>query len=66
VRYEQGLKNRLTGDGFGESFVQVLSEQGREGWDLKDVVWETGLQAIFIFSREIANRPLAKVGASVA
>ena len=54
VQYEQGLGKRLSGDDFGESFLRVLSEQGEEGWDLKDVIRESGMHALSIFSREVA------------
>ena len=54
VQYEQGLGKRLSGDDFGESFLRVLSEQGEEGWDLKDVIRESGMHALLIFSREVA------------
>jgi hypothetical protein len=54
VKYEQGLGNRLSGDDFGESFLRVLAEHGQDGWDLKDVIRESGMQAILIFSREVA------------
>ena len=53
VRYHPGLSKRLTGDDFDESFVQVLSEQGQEGWDLKQVIRESGLETLLIFSREV-------------
>jgi Domain of unknown function (DUF4177) len=54
VRYEQGLLKRLSGDDFGESFLRVLSEQGQEGWDLKEIIRESGMEALLIFSREAA------------
>ncbi len=54
VRYEQGLFKRISGDDFGESFEKLLSEQGQEGWDLKDIIRESGMHAILIFSREAA------------
>jgi len=54
VKYEPGLAKRLSGDDFGEGFTQVLSEQGQEGWDLKAVIRESGLQSLLIFSREAA------------
>lgn len=54
VKYDQSLGERLSGDDFGERFLQVLSEQGREGWDLKDVIRESGIHALLIFSREAA------------
>ena len=54
VQYEQGLRKRVSGDDFGESFLRVLSEQGEEGWDLKDVIRESGMHALLIFSREVA------------
>jgi|WetSurMetagenome_2_1015567.scaffolds.fasta_scaffold372256_1 hypothetical protein len=52
VRYEPGLGKRITGDDFGEGFLKVLSENGRDGWDLKTIVREHGLQTLLIFSRE--------------
>lgn len=54
VRYEQGLLKRLSGDDFGESFLRVLSENGQEGWDLKEIIRESGMEALLIFSREAA------------
>jgi len=54
VRYEQGLLSRLSGDDFGESFLRVLSEQGQAGWDLKEVIRESGMETLLIFSREAA------------
>ena len=54
VKYEQGIGKRLSGDDFGESFLRVLSAHGQEGWDLKDVVRESGMQALLIFGREVA------------
>ena len=51
--YAPSLCKRLTGDDFGEDFLKVLSDNGREGWDLKSVVRDTGLQTLLIFSREL-------------
>jgi hypothetical protein len=56
VRYEPGLGKRLSGDEFGDSFMRVLAEQGQEGWDLKEIIRESGLDAILIFSREAADK----------
>ena len=53
VQYEPGLGQRLAGDDFGETFMRVLSEQGQEGWDLKEIIRESGLHSILIFSREV-------------
>lgn len=53
VSYEPGLGKRLTGDDYGENFLQLLSEQGEEGWDLKAVLQESGLQKTLVFSREM-------------
>ena len=47
VSYEQGLVNRLSGADFGESFMQVLAEQGQEGWDLKEIIRDSGMHALF-------------------
>ncbi len=52
VRYEAGVGERLTGDRFGEGLTRVLSEQGQEGWDLKEVIQQTGMENILVFSRE--------------
>jgi hypothetical protein len=54
VSYEQGLAKRLSGDDFGEGFLQVLTEQGREGWDLKEIIRESGMHALLVFSRPAA------------
>jgi hypothetical protein len=54
IRYEQGLLKRLRGDDFGEAFLEVLTEQGREGWDLKEIIRESGMEALLVFSREAA------------
>ncbi|MCX5672760.1 MAG: DUF4177 domain-containing protein [Planctomycetota bacterium] len=55
VRYgTPGLLKRLSGDSFGESFLRVLAEQGEEGWDLKEIIRESGLEALLIFGREVA------------
>jgi hypothetical protein len=56
VRYEPGLGKRITGDDFGEDFLKVLSEHGREGWDLKTVVREHGLKTLLVFSREAQSQ----------
>ena len=53
VKYEQGIGKRLSGDDFDESFLQVLSSHGQEGWDLKDVIRESGMRVLLIFSREL-------------
>ena len=53
VKYKPELGKRIKGDDFGESFVKVLSEQGQEGWDLKSIIREHGLQTLLIFSREV-------------
>lgn len=54
VTYEPALGRRLSGDDFGEDFTRVLSEQGQEGWDLKAVIRESGLQTLLVFGREVA------------
>jgi len=52
VRYQQGIMKRLSGDDFGDSFLEVLTEHGRDCWDLKQVIRESGMVALLIFSRE--------------
>jgi hypothetical protein len=54
VSYEPSLGKRISGNDFGEAFVRVLSEQGQEGWDLKEIIRESGLLALLVFSREVA------------
>ena len=54
VIYEPTLGKRLKGNDFGESFQRVHSEHGQEGWDLKSVIRESGMQTLLIFSREVA------------
>jgi hypothetical protein len=54
VKYEQGLGKRISGDDFGEDFLRVLAEHGNEGWDLKDIIRESGMKALLIFNRELA------------
>ena len=53
VKYEQGFGNRLKGNDFSEDFLRVLSENGAEGWDLKEIMRESGFQALLIFGREM-------------
>ena len=53
VQYAPGLLKCLSSGAFGEEFLQVLSEHGQEGWDLKEIIRESGLAAILIFSREV-------------
>lgn len=53
VSYSISLGKRMSGDGFGESFLRLLSEQGQEGWDLKEIIRDTGMEALLIFSRPI-------------
>jgi hypothetical protein len=52
VRFEPGLGKRLKGDDFGDSFLAVLNEHGKDGWDLKTIIRESGLQTLLIFGRE--------------
>ena len=52
VRYAPGLGKRITNDDFGADFLKVLSEHGRDGWDLKTLVREHGLKTLLVFSRE--------------
>ncbi len=54
VTYSVSLGKRLSGDDFGESFLRLLSEHGREGWDLKEIIREDGMQALLVFSRELS------------
>jgi hypothetical protein len=51
VSYEISLGKRLSGDDFGDSFLRLLSDHGQEGWDLKGIIRESGMQTLLIFSR---------------
>jgi len=53
VSYEPSIGKRLKGDDFGDGFLHVLAEHGRDGWDLKTVVREHGMRTLLIFSREV-------------
>lgn len=53
VRYEPGLDKQSSGDDFGDDFQKVLAGHGKDGWDLKTVFREQGLQIILIFGREV-------------
>lgn len=52
--FDVGILNRLTGNDFGNEFLQLLSSHGDEGWDLKEVIRQSGLSAVLVFSREAA------------
>ena len=55
VVYETpGLLKRLSGDSFEEGLARVLAKQGQEGWDLKEIIRESGAEALLIFGREVA------------
>ena len=41
---------------FDEMLMKMLTEHGREGWDLKGVIYEGGLHAHFIFGCEAARK----------
>jgi hypothetical protein len=44
VNYEITLGKRLSGDDFGDAFLTLLSRHGQEGWDLKEIIRESGVQ----------------------
>jgi hypothetical protein len=54
VRYAWTLGTQFSQDKFDELLMKMLAEHGREGWDLKGVIYEGGLHAHFIFGREAA------------
>ena len=56
VRYAWKLGDQFSQEKFDEHLTNMLAEHGREGWDLKGVIYEgTGsLHAHFIFGRETA------------
>jgi len=54
VRHAWKLGAQLSQEKFDEILMKMLAEHGREGWDLKGVIYEGGLHAHFIFGREAA------------
>ena len=52
VRHAWKLGAQLSQEKFDETLMKMLAEHGREGWDLKGVIYEGGLHAHFIFGRE--------------
>jgi len=56
VRHAWKLGTQLSQEKFDEVLMQMLVEQGREGWDLKGVIYEgtLSMHAHFIFGREAA------------
>ena len=52
VTHQISFGQRISGDDFGDTFLRLLSEQGQEGWDLKEIIREVGMQTLLIFSRE--------------
>ena len=53
VNYEISFSNRVSGNEFGEHFLRLLSEHGEDGWDLKEIIRESGMQSLLIFSRQV-------------
>ena len=54
VRHVWKLGAQFSKKKFDEVLMKMLAEQGREGWDLKGVIYEMGSHAHFIFGREAA------------
>jgi len=54
VRHAWKLGEQFSQERFDEMLMSMLAEHGREGWDLKGVIYEGGLHAHFIFGREVA------------
>ena len=56
VRHAWKLGDQLSQEKFDETLMKMLAEHGREGWDLKSVIYEGSLSmhAHFIFGREAA------------
>jgi hypothetical protein len=49
VRFVWKLGTQFSPEKFNELLMKMLAEHGREGWDLKGVIYEGGLHAHFIF-----------------
>jgi len=54
VRHAWKLGEQFSQEKFDEKLMKMLTEHGREGWDLKGVIYEGSLHAHFIFGREAA------------
>ena len=54
VRHAWKLCEQFSQEKFDEMLMNMLTEHGREGWDLKGVIYEGSLHAHFIFGREVA------------
>ena len=56
VRFAWTLGAQFSQEKFDEALMKMLAEHGREGWDLKSVIYEGAgsLHAHFIFGREAA------------
>ena len=56
VRHAWKLGAQLSQEKFDEALMKMLAEHGREGWDLRGVIYEGSLSmhAHFIFGREAA------------
>jgi hypothetical protein len=54
VRHEWSLGTQFSKEKFNDQLMQMLTEHGQQGWDLKGIIHESGLHAHFIFGREAA------------
>lgn len=40
---------------FHKALMKTLDEQGKDGWELKGIIYELGLHAHLIFARQVGN-----------
>ena len=53
VRHEWSLGTQFSTEKFNDQLMEMLTEQGGQGWDLKGIIpHQNGLHAHFIFGRE--------------
>ena len=55
VRHTWGLLGMFSKKHFHEALMKTLDEQGKDGWELKGIIYELGLHAHLIFARQGGN-----------
>ena len=55
VRHVWGWRGAFSKKYFHEALMKTLDEQGKDGWELKGVIYELGFHAHFIFARQVDN-----------
>ena len=55
VRHVWGWRGVFSKKHFHEALMKTLDEHGKDGWELKGVIYELGFHAHFIFARQVDN-----------